>query len=81
MIDKKTEEEETRKEIINKIKELDSVDNKFRSIALNHHLEKKKALDSEMEKEMKALTLKYEILSKPIYKDTSDIITGARGVN
>lgn len=29
---------------------------------------------------MKALTLKFEVLSKPIYKETADLISGARGV-
>jgi nucleosome assembly protein 1-like 1 len=60
------EEEEVSVQIEKGIKALD-LPLKIKAVALNHYLEKKKELDEELEKEMKALTLKYEKLSEPIY--------------
>lgn len=62
------------------IKKLD-IKEKIKAVALNYHLEKKKELDDEYEKELKTLNRKYEELSLPIYKDSQDIITGIRAPN
>lgn len=45
---------------------------------MNHYLEKKKALDAELEKEMKAIAKKYEILSQPIYDESAKIVSGEK---
>ncbi|KRX10246.1 hypothetical protein PPERSA_00443 [Pseudocohnilembus persalinus] len=74
----KSAQEQAKEEIIQKIKELDTTSKKYKTIALNHYLEQKKALDTQLEAEMKALTIKYEKLSEPIYEASQQIIKGER---
>jgi nucleosome assembly protein 1-like 1 len=47
---------------------------KVRIVALNHYLEKKKALDDELEKEMRILNKKYEKLAEPIFEKVNLIL-------
>jgi hypothetical protein len=48
------------------IKELPTLGDKLRAVALNTLLSEKKKFDSELEKEIKALNLKYEKLTAPL---------------
>jgi nucleosome assembly protein 1-like 1 len=72
--------QEIAKAAIEKIKELETPSEKVKAVAIKHHLEIKKKLDLEMEKKMKAITIEYEHLFKPIYQIIGELASGARPV-
>lgn len=49
------------------IKEISDLKVRFKVVALNHYLNEKKKLDTELDKEIKLLTKKYEDLSHPLF--------------
>ena len=60
---------EVEEQIRKNIQETKDFKEKLVCIALNHHLERRKQLDEEFEKEMKLFILKYENLALPINEE------------
>lgn len=57
---------DNREQICKAIKEL-PIHKKLKAVALNYHLMEKKKLDIALDREIKALQKKYEMLAKPLY--------------
>jgi nucleosome assembly protein 1-like 1 len=74
-ISPKAEKEQLEKEVNEAIKKLD-VPLRAKAVALNNILLQKKALDSELEKAIQELTLKYEKLGEPLVTKSNEIING-----
>ena len=68
--------EDLKEQIQKSIKETSNFKEKIVLIALNHHLDRKKQLDEEREKEIRLLILKYDNLSFPIFEEQNQIILG-----
>lgn len=81
MADMEPEIEVDIKEQINEeLKKLD-FSTKVKAGAINFYLEKKKALDDELDLKIKELTLLYEGKAAPLYKASNEIINGIRKAN
>jgi len=74
-ISPKAEKEQLEKEVSDAIKKLD-LPLRAKAVALNNILLQKKALDSELEKAIQELTIKYEKLGEPLVQKSNQIIMG-----
>ncbi|EGR34542.1 nucleosome assembly protein, putative [Ichthyophthirius multifiliis] len=68
-------EKQIQEDVDNALKEL-PLSEKFRAVAINYHLLKKKALDDELSEKMQLLQYEYELKSKPIYEKSQELIQG-----
>ncbi|KAM3138142.1 hypothetical protein pb186bvf_009815 [Paramecium bursaria] len=64
-------------EIKNKIKKL-PLKEKLKAVALNYYLMRKKALDSQLERDMRALQKRFDNEASVLYKKSNELIEGSR---